>query len=46
MPKIIQDDFVKNLISYLLERPAKEVMNAIVILQTLPEAPAEKKEGE
>lgn len=39
MPKIIQNDFVKNLTAYLLERPAKEVMNAIMVLERLPDAP-------
>ncbi len=45
MAKIIQEDFIKSLLTYLMERPAKEVMSGIIILQNLPDAPEEVQEA-
>jgi len=42
MAKIIQDELVGGLIKYLLERPAKEVLTAILALQALPNAPVDE----
>ncbi len=46
MKKLIEQDFINGLIKYLLERPAKEVLTAILTLQALPNAPEETKKEE